>query len=63
MSKVERYIMRRIIRRLVIQGAHRSRILSLYVMIVEATRDEFTEDNKPTLDAFLLGLHQEALRK
>ena len=61
MSKLELWFIKRIIKRQVLQGAHRRRIFNLYAMIVDAARDEFKEDNKPTLDSFLKEIHQEAL--
>jgi len=61
MSKCELWFMRRVIKKQVIQGDHKRRIFNLYAMIVDAARDEFTEDNKPTLDGFLKEIHQDAL--
>jgi len=53
MTKLERWFLKRLLRREVRQGNHKQRIVRLYVLIAEACKDEFTEDNKPTLDAFL----------
>ena len=62
MNTIERWFLKRIIRREVFQGAtHRRRIFNLYAMLVDAARDEFTEDNKQTLDNFLKEIHQDAL--
>lgn len=61
MTKLELWFMKRIIRRQVLQGNHRRRIFNMYAIIIDAARDEFTEDNKPTLDEFLKGIHQDAL--
>lgn len=61
MDKLELWFMLRIIKREVIQGGHRRKIFNLYAMIVDAARQEFTEDNKASLDGFLKEIHQEAL--
>lgn len=62
MNNVEAWFIKRIINREVVQGFdHRRKIFNLYAMIVDSARDQFTEDNKPTLDGFLKDLHQEAL--
>jgi hypothetical protein len=61
MNKFEEWILNRTIRREVIQGNHKRKIFNLYAMIIDAARDEFTEDTKPTLDSFLKEIHQDAL--
>tara|TARA_R100001480_G_scaffold18283_3_gene27765 strand:+ start:1404 stop:1640 length:237 start_codon:yes stop_codon:yes gene_type:complete len=60
---IERWFLKRIIRKNVMQGSHYDRILSLYNLIISACREEFTEDNKPTLDGFLSEIHQSALER
>jgi len=61
-NKFETWFFKRVISRELIQGPeHRRNIVSLYGMIVYAARDEFKEDNKPSLDSFLSEAHQEAL--
>ena len=62
MNKVEQWFLKRVIKREVTQGFHHAQnITNLYSMIINAARNEFTEDNKPTLDAFLQDRHQRAL--
>jgi len=64
MNTVELWLVKRIIKREVIQGFdHDRRIFRLYLMIIDACRDEFSEDNKPTLDGFLEEIHQDALAR
>ncbi len=56
-----RLLLRWICRKLVKQGSlHRLRIVAYYRIMREAAESEFTEDNKPTLDAFLRECHSEA---
>ena len=62
MNNIEQWYLKKLFKREVIQSPeHRNNILKLYTMIVEAARNEFTEDNKSTLDSFLKEIHQEAL--
>jgi hypothetical protein len=51
------FLLRSICRKLVKQGPHRERITAYYQVMREAAELEFTEDNKPTLDAFLKECH------
>lgn len=44
------------------QGGHEDRIIALYRMIYEAAKEQFNEDNKPTLDSFLLECFEASLR-
>lgn len=54
MNNLERWLVKRIFARAVLQGFdHEERITELYFMIRDAAEAEFTEDNTPTLDAFL----------
>lgn len=49
---------------LVVQGPkHRQNIIDYYKMMYEAAQNEFTEDNKPTLDDFLRECHAEASKE
>lgn len=58
---IVRLLLRWICRKLVIQGpAHRANIIAYYRIMREAAEQEFSEDNKPTLDAFLRECHDEA---
>lgn len=60
-TTLQRWFLKRITREVVRQGNHRSRIIEFYRLLVDAAREEFTEDNKPTLDCFLEECHREAL--
>lgn len=54
MNKLENWFMKRIIRKMVIQSLHNdARISYLYEMIYDACRNEYFEDNIPTLESFL----------
>ena len=55
-----RFLLRRICRMLVVQGAHRERIIAYYRIMHEAAAAEFREDNQPTLNSFLSECYQEA---
>lgn len=64
MTVFERWFMKRIIKREVRQGYdHALRITLLYTMIREASENEFTEDNVPTLNHFLTERFNFSLRK
>lgn len=55
MSWFERWVLRRIFKRLVLQSPqHENNITKVYELMREACEKEFTEDNCPTLDAFLM---------
>jgi hypothetical protein len=61
LDRLVRLLLRWICRKLVKQGPlHRARITAYYRIMREAAEDEFTEDNKPTLDALLGDCHSEA---
>ena len=60
MNKFERWFLKRIIKREVQQDySHWNRHVNLYQMIRDAHREEFTEDNLATADAFLLECFEE----
>lgn len=61
MNKIESWFLKRIFKREVKQGHHYRRIVDLYSMITEAARAEFTEDNIPTLNQFLIDAHKDSL--
>lgn len=42
---------------------HEKNIIKYYKIIAEAARNEFIEDTRPGLDAFLIECHQESLFK
>ena len=55
MNQFEKWLVNNIIKREVVQGHNHARnIEELYLMIRVACEAEFTEDNVPTMDAFLL---------
>ena len=61
LDRLVRLLLRWMCRKLVKQGSlHRPRIIAYYRIMREAAESEFTEDNKPTLDAFLRECHSEA---
>jgi hypothetical protein len=61
LDRLVRFLLKWICRKLVKQGSlHRPRIIAYYRIMREAVESEFTEDNKPTLDAFLGECHSEA---
>ena len=54
MTKIEKFFLRVIFKKQVRQSAsHAQQIAELYQMIHQAAREEFTEDNDVSLDAFL----------
>ena len=62
MNKFEKWLLRGLCRRLVIQGPqHQGNITEYYEVMTEAARKEFNEDNKITLDDFLAECHQDSL--
>lgn len=64
MTKFEQWFLRRVIRKEVRQDYdHPQRITQLYTMIREASEQEFTEDNVPTLNHSLTEWFEASLRK
>ncbi|MCP5006455.1 MAG: hypothetical protein GY941_21335 [Planctomycetes bacterium] len=63
MTNLQKWILKKIAKRVVIQGNHRRRTIEFYSILVNAARNEFTEDNKPILDSFLNECCQEALSR
>ena len=63
MNKLQKWILVKIARKIVIQGNHRRQIVEFYRILIDAARNEFTEDTKPTLDCFLEDRHKEALNR
>lgn len=58
----QRWMLKRIARDLVRQGPmHSERITEYYRIMAAAAREEFTEDNRPTLSAFLRECHEDAM--
>jgi len=64
MTGFDRYVLRLICKKLVVQGStHESNIVEYYRIMKEVAKQEFTEDNKPTLDSFLAECHQKSLKE
>lgn len=64
MNSIERFFLKRLIKKEVRQGyTHRLKIEILYLEIRDAVRSEFTEDNIPTSNAFLTDAFETALSK
>lgn len=61
MNFFEKWILRRIAEKAVIQGNHRDKITEYYAYLKDAAVNEFTEDNKDTLDYFLTECHFRSL--
>ncbi len=61
-TKFEKWILRKIAKRIVIQsGYHRLNIIEYYTVITDATEMQFTEDNRVTLNHFLTECHDRSL--
>jgi len=61
LDKIELWFFKRHVKNCVTQGFnHHRKIRGMYRIIYEAAQDEFYEDNKVTLDAFLTELHKDA---
>ena len=59
-SKFKKWFLKYLCKEIVIQGTHRECIIEYYRIMMEVAREEFTEDNKPTLDGFMLDCFKEA---
>lgn len=53
LTRFDLWLLRRIFRKVMVQGNHRNRIERTYSMIREAFEATFTEDNRATQEAFL----------
>jgi uridine kinase len=62
LNRFEKWMLRRIARKTVTQGHHQYKMVDYYKALIYAARKQFTEDNKPTLDAFLNECHKEAMK-
>lgn len=61
MNSLYRYLLKHICKRIVVQGFnHKENVIEYYQIMQHAAENEFTEDNKPTLDGFLEDCHKEA---
>lgn len=64
MTKFERWMLRRIARRIVIQShEHMNNITEYYRIMADAAGDEFREDNRPTLEDFLQECHTDGFNR
>lgn len=64
MTKLQKYILKKIAEKIVIQGHHhKENMIEYYRILTEAARVEFTEDNKITLDIFLEECFAESLKE
>ena len=63
MNKLQIWILRKIAKQVVLQGRHKEKIIYFYGVLVAAARDEFTEDNKQTIDNFLTECHEIAVKE
>lgn len=62
MNRFEVWVMRTLIRKAVSQGyRHPNRIKGLYMLIADAVRNEFYEDNQYTRNFFMKELFEEAI--
>lgn len=50
MTKIERWLLKRIFSKAVIQGGHQERITEIYRLLREVAVDNYPEDNQPTID-------------
>lgn len=62
MNRFESWAMRKLIRKAVYQdGCHSQRIKEIYKAVKDNARERFTEDNRATLNSYLIELHTEEL--
>lgn len=55
MTWFERWMLKRIFKRIVIQShEHKNNIIETFQLMRDACNKQFTEDNTPTMDSFLL---------
>ena len=61
-TKFQRWVLRWICRKLVVQGYHhQSNITEYHKIMAECAREQFYEDNKSTLDGLLKECHEKSL--
>jgi histone H3/H4 len=64
MTKIEKWVFRRIVKKAVAQDYHHDKkITEMYSIITQEARKEFTEDNTPTLNATLTEWFETALKE
>ena len=62
-TEFQLYVLRWIAKKIVRQSSeHKNNITDYYRVIYVAAKEEFTEDNKPTLDSFLQECHEESMK-
>ncbi len=61
MTNLQKWMLRKIAGKVVLQGTHRQRIIEFYRIFIDEARKQFNEDNKRTLDSFLEECLKEAL--
>ena len=62
-TKKQLRILKKIAEKIVIQSCHhKENIIAYYKVLAGATRNEFREDNKPTLDDFLTECHKISIK-
>ncbi len=62
MNRFERWFLKRLCRKIVTQGDHKRRIIEHYKILMEAAKEEFTEENKYGLDSFMQECFEKALK-
>lgn len=64
MTKFEKWMITRIIKRIIIQGpTHKRNIIKLYGIMLHEASEQFTEDNNITTISFLKECNDEAVTK
>ena len=64
MTKFQRWMLRKITERIVVQSpSHYGNIHDYYQIMNDAVKAEFTEDNIPTRNGFLTEIHERTLDK
>ena len=61
MKRFRKWGLEKIVSDVVVQGNHKQEITDFFCVLVRAARSEFGEDNKVTIDDFLLECVGEAL--
>lgn len=63
-SDKEKSILSNLCEKLVKQGSfHRENIVEYFGIMINATKNEFTEDNQPTVNAFMVECLEEAISR
>lgn len=60
-TKFQTWLLRTMFRNLFLQGRHHeNNIIAVYSIVTDVAREEFSEDNQPTLNDFLEDCHKAA---